>query len=146
MPPQPAPIDGSEVFKLAKLGCTQKEIGEYFGVDASTISRRFATEFHLGAAACKTSIRRWQIKKARGGCTPMLIHLGKTYLGQTDRVDVTTRGDAIQSRVIILPDNGRDPVELDPGSEAEAEAKADPAAEPGPIGDEAPSPGHDDSD
>lgn len=39
----------------------------------------------------------------------MLVHLGKTYLGQTDRLDLTSKGEALEQRVIILPDNGRDP-------------------------------------
>lgn len=89
------PIDAEQVFKLAKLGCTQEEIGEYFGCDQATISRRFSSEFKLGATECKTSIRRWQMKKGHAGCTTMLIHLGKTYLGQTDRVDVTSNGQPV---------------------------------------------------
>ncbi len=88
-------IDAEQVFKLAQLGCTQEEIGEYFGCDHATISRRFKQEYDLGRASCKTSIRRWQVKKGRSGCTSMLIHLGKTYLGQTDRVDVTSNGQPV---------------------------------------------------
>lgn len=102
-------IDADQVYKLATLGCTQEEIGEYFGCARSVISERFRQEFNLGRAASKISLRRWQRKKAHAGCTTMLIHLGKQELGQTDRVDLTTRGDAMQSRVIILPDNGREP-------------------------------------
>ncbi len=98
-------IDADEVFKLARLGCTMEEIGDYFGCDKSTICRRFPTEFELGKAGCKTSIRRWQMKKGRAGCTTMLIHLGKTYLGQTDRLEVS--GTAIQP-VFQRIDNSRD--------------------------------------
>jgi len=101
------PIDAEQVFKLAQLGCTQEEIGEYFDVDHSQISRRFAQEFHLGKASCKTSIRRWQMKKGKAGCTTMLIHLGKTYLGQTDRLDVTSDGKPV-TRWFERVHNGRD--------------------------------------
>lgn len=96
-------IDEEQVYKLARLGCTQEEIGEWFGVDHSTISRRFAQEFSLGYADCKTSIRRWQMKAAHGGSVPMLIHLGKNMLGQSDKTDITSKGDAVGATVILLP-------------------------------------------
>ncbi len=100
-------IDAEQVFKLARLGCTQEEIGEWFDVDHAQISRRFAREFQLGKTECKTSLRRWQIKKARSGCTTMLIHLGKVYLGQTDRLDLTSNGTSVQP-VFRRIDNARD--------------------------------------
>jgi hypothetical protein len=34
-------IDGDTVRKLAKLGCTQNEIADFFGVSQSVISERF---------------------------------------------------------------------------------------------------------
>ncbi len=83
-------IDAEQVFKLAQLGCTLAEIGEFFGCSDQTISNRFLADYELGKASQKTSIRRWQMKKGKAGCSTMLIHLGKTYLGQTDRVDVTS--------------------------------------------------------
>ncbi len=81
------PIDGEEVRKLAALGCTQDDIGGYFGVDQSTISRRFASEYALGASQCNVSLRRMQWKKARSGSTAMMIHLGKNHLGQSDKIE-----------------------------------------------------------
>lgn len=84
------PIDAEQVFKLAQLGCTLAEIGEFFGCSDQTISNRFLADYELGKASQKTSIRRWQMKKGKAGCSTMLIHLGKTYLGQTDRIDVNT--------------------------------------------------------
>jgi len=100
-------IDGEQVFKLARLGCTQEEIGDFFGCDAATISRRFASEFQLGKTECKTSIRRWQMKKGHAGCTTMLIHLGKTYLGQSDKLDLTSNGKPVQP-IFERIDNRRD--------------------------------------
>jgi len=89
------PIDAEQVFKLAQLGCTQEEIGEFFGCTHTTIQNRFLQEYRLGRASQKTSIRRWQMKKGKAGCTSMLIHLGKAVLGQTDRLEVN--GTARQS-------------------------------------------------
>ncbi len=101
-----AEVDADVVFKLAKIGCTQEEIGEFFGCDGSTISRRFSKEFYLGRAACKTSLRRWQMKRAHAGSDPMLIHLGKVYLGQSDKLDVTSGGSPVSPTFNIV-DNGR---------------------------------------
>ena len=102
------PIDGEQVFKLAKLGMTQSEIGEVFGVDQSTISKRFASEFASARGQWKMSIRRAQTRRAiRDGSDAMLIHLGKSVLGQSDRLDVTTNGKPLQP-VFRRVDNGRD--------------------------------------
>lgn len=79
-------IDADEVFKLAKLGCTQEEIGDFFGCSHSVISERFRREFDLGRAASKTSLRRWQMKRAHAGSDAMLIHLGKQELGQGETI------------------------------------------------------------
>ncbi|HWG97202.1 MAG TPA: hypothetical protein VN647_08980, partial [Nitrospira sp.] len=58
-------IDGDQVYKLAKMGCTQEEIADYFGCAShSTISERFRQDYELGRAASKTSLRRMQWKSA----------------------------------------------------------------------------------
>lgn len=110
------PVDADEVFKLAKLGCTQGEIGEFFGVHASQISRRFATEYARGSAACKTSLRRWQMKRAHAGSDPMLIHLGKVHLGQADKIDLNTSGGI---RISVVYEDDHTQVDAaSPGPEA----------------------------
>jgi hypothetical protein len=103
-------IDAELVRKLAKLGCTQDEIADFFGVTQSVISERFRSDFHLGCAESKISIRRMQFKRAMQGSDRMLIHLGKVYLGQTDWVDVTSQGKPMTIKVEYV-DNPRD--ELD---------------------------------
>jgi hypothetical protein len=84
-------IDADQVRKLAKLGRTQEEIADFFGCAHSVISERFRQEFHSGRGESKIGLRRMQWTAARGGSVPMLIHLGKVYLGQTDRLDVTSK-------------------------------------------------------
>jgi hypothetical protein len=88
-------IDANEVFEMAKDGCTQEEIADHFGCARSVISERFRQDFQLGKAASKTSLRKLQFDKARAGSDTMLIHLGKVYLGQTDRMDLTTNGQSL---------------------------------------------------
>ncbi len=89
-------IDGEEVFRLAKRGCTQAEIAGHFGCAQSTISARFRLDFELGSAQSKTSLRRKQFERAMKGSDVMLIHLGKVYLGQTDRIDITSEGKSLK--------------------------------------------------
>lgn len=82
-------IDAEGVRKLAAMGCTQDEIGEFYGVDQSTISRSYASEFALGRGQCKKSLRRMQWTSARNGSVPMQIHLGNNTLGQSDKREVS---------------------------------------------------------
>jgi hypothetical protein len=84
-------IDGELVRKLAKIGCTQQDVAEFLDCSHSVISERFRQDFHQGRAASKISLRRMQWRAAKRGSVPMSIHLGKVYLGQTDRVDVTSK-------------------------------------------------------
>jgi hypothetical protein len=89
-------INADEVFDLASKGCTQEEIAGHFGCARSVISERFRHDYELGSAASKTSIRSMQFARARKGSDAMLIHLGKVYLGQSDKVDITSNGVSIQ--------------------------------------------------
>jgi hypothetical protein len=86
------PIDAEQVFKLGRLGLTQAEIADVFNVSPSVISERFRTEITRARAHWKLSLRRAQWKRAKAGSDAMLIHLGKSELGQTYKVDVTTAG------------------------------------------------------
>jgi len=88
MPRHLANIDGEEVRRLASFGCTYKEIGAWFGVDESTVRKRFSLEKEQGEENGKTSLRRRQWKRAMEGSDVMLIHLGKHRLGQTDRIQI----------------------------------------------------------
>ena len=96
-------IDAEEVYKLAQLGCTQEEIGRFCGCSHTTIQNRFLQEYELGRASQVISVRRWQMKKGKSGCTAMLIHLGKNVLGQTDRIDTTSKGEQVGVKVVELP-------------------------------------------
>ena len=117
-------IDGEQVRKLSRLGCNQDEIADFFGVTQSVISERFRSDFHLGCAESKISIRRMQFKRAMLGSDRMLIHLGKVYLGQTDRLDVTSKS-ARTAIYIEKADNPRDNAALDGWAHQYVRAKAD---------------------
>jgi transcription initiation factor TFIIIB Brf1 subunit/transcription initiation factor TFIIB len=101
-----APISAEQVFRMAKLGMTQAEIAEVYDVDQSTISKRFSSEFASARGQWKMSLRRAQSRRAiKDGSDAMLIHLGKTYLGQTDRLDITSHGESVTT-VMHFEDNG----------------------------------------
>jgi hypothetical protein len=78
-------IDPEEVRKLAALGCKNKEIANFFGVEESNISRHFAAELTKGREQMKISLRRAMLKNA---CTNMhaavQIFLAKNFLGMSD--------------------------------------------------------------
>jgi hypothetical protein len=86
----PKDIDPEIVRKLVKIGCTPGDIAEMFGCSQSVISVRFRSEFALGRAQSKISPRQAQWRSAMRGSDRMLIHLGKVYLGQNDKVEVMT--------------------------------------------------------
>jgi hypothetical protein len=56
----------------------------------------FTIAYHAARAEGQVLIRQLQFQSANRGCTQMLIHLGKQYLGQTDEprtvVNVSTTG------------------------------------------------------
>ena len=81
---KPKPIDGEQVFKLARLDCTMQEIADFFGCHVDTIRDRFPDELARARAAGKISLRRAQFKRAvQDRSDTMLIHLGKNRLGQS---------------------------------------------------------------
>lgn len=80
----PLDIDPQKVQALAGIWCTNEEIAAVLGCSADTIERRFAGELEKGRATAKMSLRRKQWEVAERGSVPMLIFLGKNYLGQKD--------------------------------------------------------------
>lgn len=77
-----------ELFKLAEIGCTQREIAYILKIDESQLRRAYAPEYEAGISKLKESLRRTQIELAKAGNVSMLVWLGKQYLGQTDKLSV----------------------------------------------------------
>jgi transposase len=65
-------IDGEKVRKLAAIGCTNKEIADFFGCSADTIQRRFAAFLDKGRATGKMRLRKAQWAAALSG-NPALL-------------------------------------------------------------------------
>ena len=82
-------IDEGLVENLARIHCTHEEIAAVVGCSTDTLVRRFADLIEQGRQQGKTSLRRKQFEVAMGGDRAMLIWLGKQFLGQTERQEIT---------------------------------------------------------
>ena len=93
-------IDKEQFKKLCAIQCTLQEIASWFKCSEDTIERwckrelkcSFADAFKTWSADGKISLRRTQFKMAETSCA-MAIWLGKQYLGQLDRQEVSMTND-----------------------------------------------------
>ena len=83
-------IDPEQIEKLAGLGCTNVEIGAFFGCDESTIRKQYSEYITKGKEKGKIRLRQLQMKSAESGNVTMQIWLGKQMLGQSDKQEITT--------------------------------------------------------
>jgi hypothetical protein len=81
-----------DVYELASIGCTDREIAQWFDVNEDTLRYNFADIIEKGRADLKHSLRRAQIKLALSGNCTMLIWLGRNMLGQTESPDSADAG------------------------------------------------------
>lgn len=77
-------VPPEQVEDLAGLGCTDRDIANFFGVNEDTLRNNFSDNLVKGREDLKVSLRRAQLKLALGGNAVMLIWLGKNLLGQSD--------------------------------------------------------------
>jgi hypothetical protein len=89
-------LDLEAIKRLARIGCTRKEIAAMLDIDVTTLylhERRnplISDIIEKGLEQGRAHLRRWQHKAARRGQNAMLIWLGKQLLGQTEKVDPRT--------------------------------------------------------
>lgn len=77
-------VPPQEVEDLAAIGCNDREIAAWFGINDNSLRYNFSEELAKGRSNLKQSLRRAQLKLALTGNAVMLIWLGKNILGQTD--------------------------------------------------------------
>ena len=80
-------IDTEQLQKLAKLGCTNKEMGDFFGCSADLLEKSYSDILLKGRAEQKMRLRQLQWKSAENGNVTMQIFLGKNILGQQDKLE-----------------------------------------------------------
>lgn len=79
------PVPPDEVELMAKIGSTDREIAEHFGIKDDTLRRNFADYLVKGRSELKQRLRQKQLAVAFEGNPTMLIFLGKNYLSQSDQ-------------------------------------------------------------
>lgn len=77
-------VPPKDVYELASIGCSDREIARWFDVDENTLRYNFSDILEKGREDLKHSLRRAQIKLALSGNAVMLIWLGKNILGQQE--------------------------------------------------------------
>ena len=77
-------LDTDQIKKLASLGCTNKEIGDFFGCSADLLEKRYSEFLTKGRAEQKLRLSQLQWKSAEKGNIVMQIWLGKQILGQSE--------------------------------------------------------------
>jgi|TARA_R100001460_G_scaffold103307_1_gene148408 hypothetical protein len=80
-------IDTSQVQKLASLGCTNTEMGDFFGCSPDLLEKSYSEYLTKGRAEQKIRLRQLQWKSAENGNVTMQIFLGKNMLGQQDKIE-----------------------------------------------------------
>ena len=78
-------IDTEQVEKLASFGCTNIEIGSYFGCSPDLLEKSYSEFLTKGRDKGKIRLRQLQWKAAEAGSHTMLIWLGKQILNQSDK-------------------------------------------------------------
>jgi hypothetical protein len=87
--PKKYQIDTVQLQKLATLGCTNKEMADFFGCSADLLEKSYSEFLTKGRAQQKMRLRQLQWRACENGNVSMLIFLGKNMLGQQDRIEET---------------------------------------------------------
>jgi hypothetical protein len=82
-------IDLEKVKELASKGLTQEQIAAWCDCSVDTLSRRCAETLKRGWELRNGSVMQKQYELAMTGNATMLIWLGKQYLGQRDKNEVS---------------------------------------------------------
>ena len=82
--PRQKVVPPDDVYKLAVIGCMDREIAQWFDISESTLRYNFQQYLDKARSELKQKLRRIQIKVALDGNPTMLIWLGKQYLDQKE--------------------------------------------------------------
>lgn len=101
----------TQIYELAAMQCTYKEIAAELNVSSSTL-QKFRNEFpeveaaiDRGKDAGKLALRRLQFEQAQDS-VPMSIHLGKNILDQSDKVKTEVSASSnFLTALMSLPDD-----------------------------------------
>lgn len=77
-------VNPDDVYKVAAIGCNDREIANWFSINEDTLRNNFADILANAREDLKQSLRHAQLKLALSGNATMLIWLGKQILGQQE--------------------------------------------------------------
>jgi hypothetical protein len=116
--------DWEQVDKLCAIHCRKEEISAIIGISDDTLERRikekhgvsFAEYFAEKSATGKMSLRHKQYQTAMAGNVALLIFLGKNWLGQSDKQEITNLGESKQF-ILAYPLEKKDDDKLETDTE-----------------------------
>lgn len=88
-------VSPEDVYKLAAIGSTDREIARWFDMSENTLKYNFSSIIAKGREDLSQSLRMAQLKLALSGNATMLIWLGKNLLGQSDNPQDTAANQAL---------------------------------------------------
>ncbi len=88
-------IDLAMVKQMARVQCSLREIAAEVGCDEKTLRNRFSAEIASARDCGKSRLRRLQFAAANKGSVPMLMFLGKQWLGQAEKVNAAVDVTAV---------------------------------------------------
>ena len=77
-------VPPDKVEELASIGCTDRDIANFYGIKEDTLRYNFADNLIKGREELKISLRRSMLKTAHSGNAAVLIFLAKNLLGMSD--------------------------------------------------------------
>jgi hypothetical protein len=77
-------VTPEDVFKLAALGCSDREISLWFDIAYETLRYNFSDIMAKGRQEMKTQLRHAMFKNALSGNAALQIFLAKNMLGMSD--------------------------------------------------------------
>ena len=89
-------VDTSRIEELISNGCSDNEIAVITGVPQTVLCKKYATLLRKKRELRKSELRAKQMSLALAGDRTMLIWLGKNMIGQSDRADITSAGEALK--------------------------------------------------
>lgn len=104
-----AKIDWEQVDSMCAIHCTGEEQAGVLGVDYDTLNSAckrdnglgFSDYFAQKSSSGKMSLRRRQYTLAMEGNATMMVWLGKNWLGQTDKSEITQTSTSITGIKLI---------------------------------------------
>ena len=89
-------IDPSKVRYMAEIGCSEPEIAKLLGCTDRLLRLRFHDVLELGWAQRNYNLRKLQYEIAKKHSTGMAIWLGKQWLGQKERPELSDQRDSLK--------------------------------------------------